>query len=224
MGIFDEVKDALGIDTPEEAQKAADKAAQEAADARKGGRGHPGQGRPAGRRGPTEGRRARAEGTRGGGEGEPHRVSARPAPAPEPAVAPEPSVAPAPEPAVAPEPSVAPAPDYTHSVPAGASEGADTSATVTGDAPEPEPSLVRHDDAERASRSAAPRAGPPRQPPGRPPRPRRGLPRLHGQAGRHALREIGERFGVDYHRIAQLNHVKNPDLIFPGQKFKIPND
>ncbi|HNM97482.1 MAG TPA: LysM domain-containing protein, partial [Marmoricola sp.] len=37
------------------------------------------------------------------------------------------------------------------------------------------------------------------------------------------LSEIGARFGVDWRDIARINHVENPDLIFPGQKFKIPN-
>lgn len=37
------------------------------------------------------------------------------------------------------------------------------------------------------------------------------------------LSEIGEKFGVSYTKIAKLNHIENPDLIFPGQKFKIPN-
>lgn len=38
------------------------------------------------------------------------------------------------------------------------------------------------------------------------------------------LSEIGQRFGVNWREIAKLNHIKNPDLIFPGQEFKIPND
>lgn len=37
------------------------------------------------------------------------------------------------------------------------------------------------------------------------------------------LSEIGAKFGVDYHEIAKLNHVKNPDLIYPGQVFTIPS-
>lgn len=36
------------------------------------------------------------------------------------------------------------------------------------------------------------------------------------------LSEIGQRFGVDWHDIARVNNIENPDLIFPGQKFKIP--
>lgn len=38
------------------------------------------------------------------------------------------------------------------------------------------------------------------------------------------LSEIGQRFGVSWREIAKINHIKNPDLIFPGQVFKIPND
>lgn len=37
------------------------------------------------------------------------------------------------------------------------------------------------------------------------------------------LSEIGQEFGVDYMDIARLNDIKNPDLIYPGQVFKIPN-
>ena len=37
------------------------------------------------------------------------------------------------------------------------------------------------------------------------------------------LSAIGKRFGVKWRDIAALNSIKNPDLIFPGQVFKIPN-
>ena len=37
------------------------------------------------------------------------------------------------------------------------------------------------------------------------------------------LSAIGQRYGVSYQSIAKLNGIKNPDLIFPGQVFKIPN-
>lgn len=36
------------------------------------------------------------------------------------------------------------------------------------------------------------------------------------------LGEIGARFGVDYHEIARVNGIENPDLIYPGQVFTIP--
>ncbi len=38
------------------------------------------------------------------------------------------------------------------------------------------------------------------------------------------LSEIGQRFGADWHEIARINKIENPDLIFPGQVFKIPVD
>ena len=36
------------------------------------------------------------------------------------------------------------------------------------------------------------------------------------------LSEIGARFGVSTQEIAKLNGIENPDLIFPGQVFRIP--
>ncbi|WP_050668897.1 LysM peptidoglycan-binding domain-containing protein [Luteipulveratus halotolerans] len=37
------------------------------------------------------------------------------------------------------------------------------------------------------------------------------------------LSEIGQRFGVSWHKIAEVNNIENPDLIYPGQVFKIPS-
>ena len=37
------------------------------------------------------------------------------------------------------------------------------------------------------------------------------------------LSGIGEKYGVSWKKIAQENNIDNPDLIFPGQKFDIPN-
>jgi LysM repeat protein len=37
------------------------------------------------------------------------------------------------------------------------------------------------------------------------------------------LSEIAASFGVDWHEMARLNNLENPDLIFPGQVFKVPN-
>ena len=37
------------------------------------------------------------------------------------------------------------------------------------------------------------------------------------------LSEIAQGFGVDWHEMAELNNLENPDLIFPGQVFKVPN-
>ena len=36
------------------------------------------------------------------------------------------------------------------------------------------------------------------------------------------LSGIGQRFGVDWREIARINDVDNPDMIFAGQKFTIP--
>jgi nucleoid-associated protein YgaU len=38
------------------------------------------------------------------------------------------------------------------------------------------------------------------------------------------LSAIGHKYGVDWREIAKLNNLKNPDLIHPGEVFKIPND
>nr|NLI50206.1 LysM peptidoglycan-binding domain-containing protein [Propionibacterium sp.] len=37
------------------------------------------------------------------------------------------------------------------------------------------------------------------------------------------LSKIGREFGVTYQSIAELNNIENPDLIYPGQVFRIPN-
>ncbi len=37
------------------------------------------------------------------------------------------------------------------------------------------------------------------------------------------LSAIGKKFGVSWRDIASLNHIKNPDLIHPGEVFRIPN-
>ncbi|HUP99790.1 MAG TPA: LysM domain-containing protein [Aeromicrobium sp.] len=37
------------------------------------------------------------------------------------------------------------------------------------------------------------------------------------------LSEIAAQYGVDWHEMARLNDLENPDLIFPGQVFKVPN-
>ena len=38
-----------------------------------------------------------------------------------------------------------------------------------------------------------------------------------------SLSRIGKQFGVNWRDIASLNSISNPDRIFPGQVFKIPN-
>lgn len=37
------------------------------------------------------------------------------------------------------------------------------------------------------------------------------------------LSAIGKRFGVNWRDIAKLNDIKNPDLIHPGEVFRIPS-
>ncbi|HRC18966.1 MAG TPA: LysM domain-containing protein, partial [Phycicoccus elongatus] len=65
----------------------------------------------------------------------------------------------------------------------------------------------------------------------RPYGPRRHLPPVQAAAAAEetytvqpgdTLGEIGARFGVDYHEIARVNGIENPDLIYPGQVFTIP--
>jgi nucleoid-associated protein YgaU len=47
--------------------------------------------------------------------------------------------------------------------------------------------------------------------------------RTHKVVSGDTLSAIGHTFGVDWREIAKLNGIKNPDLIYPGQVFKIPN-
>ena len=37
------------------------------------------------------------------------------------------------------------------------------------------------------------------------------------------LSAIGQHFGVSWQKIAKVNNIENPDLIFPGQTFVIPD-
>ncbi len=37
------------------------------------------------------------------------------------------------------------------------------------------------------------------------------------------LSAIGQHFGVSWQKIARVNNIENPDLIFPGQTFVIPD-
>ncbi|MBK6886276.1 MAG: LysM peptidoglycan-binding domain-containing protein [Tetrasphaera sp.] len=116
-----------------------------------------------------------------------------------------------------PEPTIAPAPDYTHSVPAAPAEQPQESEVAADQAP-----AVAHNSPGHAERASTDTHRDVRHDAHR---------EDHGDDYRvytvkpgDTLSEIGERFGVDYHRIAKLNHVTNPDLIYPGQKFKIPTD
>ncbi len=47
--------------------------------------------------------------------------------------------------------------------------------------------------------------------------------RTHTVKSGEALGDIAQRYGVDYLEIARINAIDNPDLIFPGQVFKIPH-
>ena len=94
----------------------------------------------------------------------------------------------------------APAPDYTKSVPAPSVDAAPAQEAV----------------------AAAPKADKPKAAPK--PQVEREQYRTYTVKSGDTLSEIGERFGVSYRKIAKLNNVENPDLIYPGQKFKIPND
>ena len=38
------------------------------------------------------------------------------------------------------------------------------------------------------------------------------------------LSEIAASYGVDWREMARLNNLENPDLIYPGQVFKVPNN
>ena len=48
--------------------------------------------------------------------------------------------------------------------------------------------------------------------------------RTHKVRKGDTLSAIGQKYGVSWQEIARVNHIKNPDLIFPGQKFIIPQD
>jgi len=67
---------------------------------------------------------------------------------------------------------------------------------------------------------AAPAAAPAAPPPAPPAPPAQ---RTYTVKKGDTLSAIGRHFGVPYMAIAKLNNIKNPDLIYPGQVFKIPN-
>jgi nucleoid-associated protein YgaU len=72
----------------------------------------------------------------------------------------------------------------------------------------------------------APAAPAPEAPQARPadaPHPKHKPHREYTVVSGDTLSEIGARFGVDWHDIARINSIPNPDLIYPGQVFKIPN-
>lgn len=47
-------------------------------------------------------------------------------------------------------------------------------------------------------------------------------PATHTVVRGDTLAAIAERYGVDRHALAELNGLDNPDLIYPGQVFRIP--
>ena len=72
----------------------------------------------------------------------------------------------------------------------------------------------------------APAAPAPEAPQARPadkPHPKHKPHREYTVVSGDTLSEIGARFGVDWHDIARINDIPNPDLIYPGQVFKIPS-
>lgn len=48
--------------------------------------------------------------------------------------------------------------------------------------------------------------------------------RTHTVKSGDTLSAIGQRYGVSWQKIAKVNKIKNPDLIYPGQTFVIPED
>lgn len=54
------------------------------------------------------------------------------------------------------------------------------------------------------------------------PQPQEKLSNVYVVKSGDTLRKIGERYGVDYREIIKANNIKNPSMIFPGQKIKIP--
>ena len=90
------------------------------------------------------------------------------------------------------------------------------------------------DRAKEAAEKAPPQAGPPKvdvppqsapQPPQAPEDEPAGEPeyRTYTVKSGDTLSEIAASYGVDWHEMARLNNLENPDLIFPGQVFKVPN-
>jgi nucleoid-associated protein YgaU len=81
-------------------------------------------------------------------------------------------------------------------------------------------------DAGQADAPAAPAPEAPEAPQARPAdaeEPKRKPRREYTVVSGDTLSEIGARFGVDWHDIARINDIPNPDLIYPGQVFKIPH-
>ncbi|RIK17537.1 MAG: hypothetical protein DCC50_01400 [Acidobacteria bacterium] len=48
--------------------------------------------------------------------------------------------------------------------------------------------------------------------------------RTHTVKAGDTLSGIAASYGVDWRKMAKLNKLDNPDLIYPGQVFKVPHD
>lgn len=48
--------------------------------------------------------------------------------------------------------------------------------------------------------------------------------RTHTVQAGDTLSGIAASYGVDWRKMAKLNKLDNPDLIYPGQVFKVPHD
>lgn len=89
---------------------------------------------------------------------------------------------------------------------------ADKAAKDAGKAPAPAP------------KAPAPKAPAPTKPAAAPKKaPAPAAQRTYTVKKGDTLSEIGAKYGVSYQKIAKANNIDNPDLIFPGQKFIIPD-
>ena len=57
----------------------------------------------------------------------------------------------------------------------------------------------------------------------KPTAPKKDAARTYTVKSGDTLSAIGAKFGVSWQEIAKVNNIDNPDLIYPGQTFKIPN-
>ena len=90
--------------------------------------------------------------------------------------------------------------------------------TAPDDVPE-----VPQDTTAEDTTATGPAPTPPASAPAQPPAPSEPEYREYTVKSGDTLSAIGQEYGVDWHDIAKLNNLENPDLIFPGQVFKIPN-
>lgn len=95
-------------------------------------------------------------------------------------------------------------------------------ATPTPAEPAPAPEAAAPA-AEAAAPAPAAPAAPVTPPPPPAPKPQHEDYRTYTVKPGDTLSKIGREFGVTYQAIAKLNNIPNPDLIYPGQVFKIPH-